>query len=163
MHLKIALLTQSLTLPTSSIASEAGNILACINAVKAYTGKVVDEFDVNYTGRFFNYSSAEWTGIKCEVLLDTVHSLKVDGKLYIVDGFAGYPAKRAYETMEKETDDAISLLESRIALLQRRLDQSEQKLKQQHPDISEIQLYITTNIGRATDRARVKTSVVAAS
>jgi hypothetical protein len=150
MKIKVCLILLSLTLPTTSIASEAGNILACINAVKTYTGKTVDEFDVNYTGRFIKFSTAEWTGIKCEVSLDSVHSLKVDGTTYVVDGFAGYPAKSAYETIEKRTEDAISLLESRIKLLERRLDGSEQKLKLPNPNISEIKEYIETGISKAT-------------
>ena len=150
MKIKVCLILLSLTLPTTSIASEAGNILACINAVKTYTGKTVDEFDVNYTGRFIKFSTAEWTGIKCEVMLDSVHSLKVDGTTYVVDGFAGYPAKSAYETIEKRTEDAISLLESRIKLLERRLDGSEQKLKLPNPNISEIKEYIETGISKAT-------------
>ena len=152
MNLKYLVVALTFVAPTTSTASEAGNILACINAVKAYTGKTVDEFDVNYTGRFIKFSTAEWTGIKCEVMLDSVHSLKVDGTTYVVDGFAGYPAKSAYETIEKQTEDAVSLLESRIKLLERRLDGSMQKLKRPNPDISEIKEYIETGISKATGK-----------
>jgi hypothetical protein len=152
MNLKYLVVALTFVTPTTSTASEAGNILACINAVKSYTGKTVDEFDVNYTGRFIKFSTAEWTGIKCEVSLDSVHSLKVDGTTYVVDGFAGYPAKSAYEAIEKRTEDAISLLESRIKLLERRLDGSEQKLKLPNPNISEIKEYIETGISKATGK-----------
>ena len=139
-------------LPTTSFSSEAGNIIACINAVKSYTGKTVDEFDVNYTGSFIKFSIAEWTGIKCEVKVESVQSLKVDGTTYVIDGFSGYPAKSAYELIEKQTQDAISLLESRIKLLERRLDSSEQKLKLPNPDISEVKEYIKKGISKATGK-----------
>ena len=152
MKMKLTALVLSIIIPSTSHAGEAENILACINTVKAYTGKTVDEFDVNYTGRFIKFSTAEWTGIKCEVSLDSVHSLKVDGTTYVVDGFAGYPAKSAYEAIEKRTEDAISLLESRIKLLERRLDGSEQKLKLPNPNISEIKEYIETGISKATGK-----------
>ena len=152
MKLKVYLILLPLVFPTTSFASEAGNILACINAVKSYTGKTVDEFDVNYTGRFIKFSTAEWKGIKCEVMLDSVKSLRVDGTTYVVDGFAGYPAKNLYEKIEKQTEDAVSLMESRIKLLERRLDGSMQKLKRPNPDISEIKEYIDTGISKATGK-----------
>ena len=82
--------------------------------------------------------------------MDSVQSLKVDGTTYVVDGFAGYPAKSVYEKIQKQTDDAVSLLGSRIKLLERRLDSSEQKLKLPNPNISEIKEYIETGISKAT-------------
>ena len=152
MKLKVYLILLPLVFPTTSFASEAGNILACITAVKSYTGKTVDEFDVNYTGRLIKFSTAEWPGIKCEVMMDKVQSLKVDGTTYVIDQFSGNAAKSAYETIEKQTEEAISLLESRIKLLKRRLDGSEQKLKLPNPNISEIKEYIETGISKATGK-----------
>ena len=150
MKMKLTALVLSIIIPSTSHAGEAENILACINTVKAYTGKTVDEFDANYTGKVLSFSTAEWTGIKCEVKVGFVNSLVVDGTAYVVDGYAGYPAKSAYKKIEKQTEDAVSLLESRIKLLERRLDGSEQKLMKPNPNISEIETYIETGIFKAT-------------
>ena len=51
-------------------AGEAENILVCIKAVKDFSGKNVDEFDVRYKGRTLGMSSAT-KGAKCSVNLDT--------------------------------------------------------------------------------------------
>lgn len=152
MKLKNLLFFVFLGFPATSIASEAGNILACINAVKAYTGKTVDEFDVTHTRRILTFSSAEWPGIKCEPVMNYVHNLTVDGKKYVIEGFAGSEAKRTYDDIEKETEDAVSLLKSRIKLLEQRLDRAEEQLKQPNPEIQEIRAFIDNGIKKATGK-----------
>ena len=147
---RLSLTTLLLTAPVYASAGEADNIMACISSVKLFSGKIVDEFDVRYTGRILGMSSAEWKGVKCSVKLGYIDELTVDGKQYIVDGFAGIEAKRSFDLLEKETGDAISLLESRVELLQRRLDQAKSRLKEPDPDIPEITAKVRDGIGRAT-------------
>jgi len=149
MKLKFTVIAFSLFIPNLSLASEAGNIFACIKAVKSYTGRTVDEFDVNYTGRILAFSSAEWSGIKCEVAFDSVQNLTVDGKKYIVDGFSGIDAKRTYEQISEKTEKAISLLNSRVKLLEQRLERSANQLMQPNPNLKEIKDFIGTGISKA--------------
>lgn len=136
--------------PLASLAGEAGNILACIDKIKIFSGKVVDEFDVRYTGRIVNFSTAEWRGISCSVKLGYVDSLTVDGRRYIIDGFAGTQAKSTYQTLEKETKEAVALLESRVQILERRLDDARSELQKPNPEITSILSYIREGISRAT-------------
>jgi hypothetical protein len=136
--------------PLTASAGEAENILSCIQSVNAYTGKSVDEFDVRYEGRILGFSSAEWPGIGCEVSLASVYNLTVDGRQYIFEGFSGRQAKTAYESLERETKEAISLLESRAQLLERRLEDARSTLKFPNPDIEAVQKGIRYGIGRAT-------------
>ncbi len=145
-----ALIVLSSTLPSTSYASDADNIIACIDAIKSHAGKTVDAFNVKYTDKFFNLNTAEWPEIKCEVLLGFVDGLTVDGKVYIVDGFAGFAAKKAYENMEEETEHAVTLLESRISLLEHRLKESKRRLKLPKPKIEEIQRYISEGLNKST-------------
>ena len=149
MKKNILVFTVLLSIPNAAFASEAGNILACINAVKTYTGKTVDEFDANYTGKIFSFSTAEWSGIKCEVAFDSVQNLTVDGEKYIVDGFSGIDAKRTYEQISAKTEKAVSLLNSRVKLLEQRLERSANQLRQPNPKLNEIKDFIATGISKA--------------
>ena len=136
--------------PLTATAGEAENILSCIQSVNAYTGKSVDEFDVRYEGRILGFSSAEWPGVMCEVSFASVYNLTVDGRQYVYEGFAGRQAKTAYENLERETEEAISLLESRVQLLERRLEDARSTLQMPSPDIEGVQDRIRDGIGRAT-------------
>ena len=149
MKKNILVFTVLLSIPNAAFASEAGNILACINAVKTYTGKTVDEFDANYTGKIFSFSIAEWSGIKCEVAFDSVQNLTVDGEKYMVDGFSGIDAKRTYEQISEKTEKAVSLLNSRVKLLEQRLERSANQLRQPNPNLNEIKDFIATGVSKA--------------
>ncbi|MDA9059824.1 hypothetical protein N9K33_05165 [Planktomarina temperata] len=149
MKKNILVFTVLFSIPNATFASEAGNILACINAVKTYTGKTVDEFDANYTGKIFSFSTAEWSGIKCEVAFDSVQNLTVDGEKYMVDGFSGIDAKRTYEQISEKTDKAVSLLNSRVKLLEQRLERSANQLRQPNPNLNEIKDFIATGVSKA--------------
>ena len=144
--------TIAMLLPASTYAGEAENIMACIKAVKSYSGKMVDEFDVNYKGKIINFSIAKWPGIECEVAFSEVYNLNVDGEVFVIDGFAGMDAKIAYEASATETADAISLLESRISLLKQRLDKAKTQLSQPSPLIDDIQEYVRNGIVKATGK-----------
>ena len=136
--------------PLTASAGEAENILSCIQSVNAYTEKSVDEFDVRYEGRILGFSSAEWPGIMCEVSLASVYNLTVDGHQYVYEGFSGRQAKTAFGSLERETEEAISLLESRAQLLERRLEDARSTLQLPNPDIEAVNEGIRYGIGRAT-------------
>ena len=136
--------------PSTSGASEEGNIRACIDAIDAYSGKNVDEFDVRYDGRILGFSTASWPGVACEVSMDTVFNLTIDGKQYVVDQFSGVEAKKTFEMLSAETDEAIAILESRISSLKRRIDKTEKDLKIPNADISASSAYIMEGILKAT-------------
>lgn len=146
----LAIATLMLAAPTSASAGEAENILACIEAVESYSSRTVDEFDVRYTGRILGFSSAEWQGIVCEITLGQVYNLTVDGHEYIFEGFSGRQASVAFDGLETDTEEAISLLESRIQLLERRLEEARDSLQMPNPDIQEIEEFIGEGIARAT-------------
>jgi hypothetical protein len=136
--------------PTLSLAGEGDNIMACIQAVQAFDGRTVDEFDARYEGRLLDLSEVKWPGIDCAVKLGLVFDLTVDGRQLIVDHFAGQQAKSTYERLEVSTDEAISLLESRIQILERRLADAETKLKQPNPDIKAVAAHVDSGIAKAT-------------
>ena len=136
----------------TAFAGEAENIAACADAVKTYTGEKVDEFDVVYEGAFLSFSVAKWPRVECEVTLASVWSLRVDGNQYIVEGFSGLKAKNEYEKLEVKTKEAIALLDSRKNILENRLAEAEQRLKEPKPNISEIAAHVETGIAKATGR-----------
>lgn len=135
--------------PMTASAGEAENIMSCIQSVNAYTGKSVDEFNVRYEGHILGFSSAEWPGIRCEASLASVYNLTVDGRQYVYEGFSGRQAKNTFEGLERETEEAISLLESRVQLLDRRLQDAKSALKLPNPDLAAVQESIRYGIGRA--------------
>ena len=148
----IILILIMLTQPSVTLAGEAENIGACIKSVKEYSGIDVDEFDANYEGKLLGFSKTKWDGITCDVKLSTVHNLTINGKKYIVDTFSGIDAKNIFSQIEKDTEEAVSLLESRIKLLEQRLKKSEKKLKLVNPDVNEIKEYIANGISKATGK-----------
>lgn len=151
-HIISVVLLFSGAIATPIHAGEADNILACITAAKEHAGLDLDEFDVSYTGKILGDSTAKWPSVECGVKFGTVFQLRANGKTYVIDGFSGRDAKIAYTALEKETGEAVSLLESRIAILERRLDSSKQKLMSPEPDIQEVKDYIRTGIAKATGK-----------
>ena len=134
----------------TAFAGEAENIAACADAVKTYTGKNVDEFDVVYEGAFLSFSVAKWPEVECEVTLASVWSLRVNGNQYIVEGFSGLKAKNEYQKLEVKTKDAIALLNTREDILERRLLKAEEQLRSPKPNIKEIRAKIDQGIKKAT-------------
>ena len=130
-------------------AGEAENIAACIAAVKDYTGRAVDEFNVRYEGSYLSFSVAEWEGVRCEVKLASVWNLEVDGEPAVDEGFAGRKAKELHQALELETDQAISTLEARIGILERRLEEAEAGLRKPQPDLDAIGAHVREGIEKA--------------
>ncbi|MDE4063692.1 hypothetical protein [Phaeobacter gallaeciensis] len=138
--------------PSVSFAGQGDNILACIEAVKAYNGRSVDEFDALYEGNIINRSEVKWPDIVCSVKLGLVFDLTVDGNQLIVDQFSGADAKATYERLENQTDEAIALIESRVQILERRLEDARAKLQKPQPDIAAVAAHVESGIAKATGK-----------
>ena len=129
--------------------ASADNLGACVSAVKDFANKSVDEFDAEYEDNFLSNDVAKWEGVSCEVKLESVQQLTVDGQKLIVDGFAGEEAKAANSQLAKDTERAIAKLESRIALLEQRMEKARTELKSPNPEIENISSYIQSGIEKA--------------
>lgn len=133
----------------SNVLASAENLGACVTAVKQFANKTVDEFDAEFEDKFISNDVAKWPGIICEVKLGSVQQLTVNGKRLIVDGFAGMRAKEAFSQLDQKTERAIAKLESRISLLEQRMEKAEAELKLPNPDIENISGYIESGIEKS--------------
>lgn len=140
-----------LTLLCGSVAyaGEAENIQACSDAVHAYSDKAVDEFDVIYEGHILDPSTAKWPGVYCEVKLETVINLQIDGKPMIVDRWPSPEAKEAFDAIDRDVTAALDQLQTRKALLEKRRSEAEDKLRMPGSDIGAITKYVEDGIGKA--------------
>ena len=105
--------------PGRAYADDAGNISACVEAA-GLGDRELDEFDVQYEGSFLGFSVAKWNGVECEVKLELVFNLTIEGERLIVELFAGKEAQSMYEKLEKSTDEAVATLKARVSLLKSR-------------------------------------------
>lgn len=133
----------------SNVLASAENLSACVTAVKQFANKTVDEFDADFEDKFIANDVAKWPGIVCEVKLESVQQLTVNGKRLIVDGFSGMTAKEAFSRLDEKTELAIAKLESRISLLKKRMEKAEAELKLPNPDIENISDYIGSGLERS--------------
>lgn len=137
----------ALSLP--AFAGESENIQACIKAIKANTGKLVDEFDVQYKSKFLAFDVARWPAIECEVMLEEVQNLSVDGKRFIVDGWPSPEAKAAYDALEQEVTAASAQLATRQRLIEGRLSDAYDKLRQPNTDIDSASDFVRQGVRKA--------------
>lgn len=152
MKIKLTLVAMLMFLPMNSIASEDGNVQACKNSVEYYTGRKVDDTNMEYSAGlfglrelieygneyYFGSSTITWPEIECEALLNNVLNLTVGDKKYIDDGFHG-DSKKRYEVLKTEIDSAVTLLKGRINDLEDSLADAKRELKQPNPQIDRIE------------------------
>ena len=136
-------------MPTLVIAGDAENISACVNKAQKYSGVVLNDFDVSYEGNWIAMSIAKWNNAYCEVKLGEVLKLEVNEKLLVVDGFSGQDSLELNGSLQGKTDAAINRLNARIALLQQRMENVTEKLKQTKPNHKELTEYIDDGIEKA--------------
>ena len=118
--------------------------------MKVFSGKTVTAFYVSYESNIFSADVAKCPDAECKVSGEQIRDLSVGGIIYVVDTFAGGEAKRTFEAMEGETNTAISLLETRIKVLKKRLASAERRLRMPQRDLTKIKQYIRTGISKAT-------------
>ena len=133
----------------SVFADATDDISACISAVKIFSGRDVNEFDVAYESNWILADVASWDGVECYVDSQKILRLVVDDITYVIDGFAGEEAKVAYGAMQEDTDAAISVLETRIQLLKERLEAVKRDLGQKDPDITGASAFIAEGIKKS--------------
>lgn len=138
-----------LALNTPVSAGETENIQACMAALKANTGKVVDEFDVQYESHFLTFDVARWPEVECEVVVGEVHNLTVAGRKLIVEGWPSPEAKAAYEALELEVSAATDQLNTRQQLIESRLSEAYEKLRQPGADVDAASDYVRQGIQKA--------------
>ena len=156
--LKILLPVMLSFVSISAFSGEAENISACVNKSKEFSGVVLNEFNVKYEGNVLARSVATWENATCEIKLGKVYTLEVNGIVYIYEGFAGKASYDLNNNLQAKTDEAVKLLNSRIALLQQRASQVSVSLTKPKPD----QAYLTRYINQGIEQSIGKTSTNAA-
>ena len=140
----------AIALPINSIsAATTEGVSACISAVKVFSGRDVNEFDVAFEDNWIFADVASWDDIKCRVSDEKILQLTVDSVTYVIDGFAGEDAKAAFGAMKADTDAAVAVLETRIELLRERLEAAQQDLGKRDPDIMGVSTFIAEGIEKA--------------
>ncbi len=110
-------------------AGEAENIQACATKSKEFAGVILDEFSASYEGNWLSASIVKWENVECEAKLGTVYNLTINGKNYIYEGFSGKKSYELNKKLEEKTNSAIKMLETRIRLLEQRMENVTLKLK----------------------------------
>ena len=133
------------------LADDAGNIQACVSKAKEFANVLLNEFDVIYEGNWIDLSVAKWTDhdTVCKVKFESVYDLRIKGKIYIYEGFAGQESYNLNNKLQKHTEEAIEKMESRITLLEKRMEKVTNKLRTNDPDHSALKGYINIGIERA--------------
>jgi hypothetical protein len=146
----------------NAFSGEAENISACVNKSKEFSGVVLNEFNVKYEGNLLARSVAKWENALCEIKLGKVFTLEVNGTVYIYEGFAGKKSYEINNTLQAKTNEAIGLLNSRIALLQQRASQVSASLAKPNPDhqhlINYVNQGIEQSIGKNVTSAAIKST-----
>lgn len=145
----ISVLAALIALSQPAFAGDTENIQACIKAIEVNTGKQVDEFDVQYESNLLAFDVARWPGIECEAVVGEVQNLSVDGKRFIVEGWPSPEAKAAYEALEQEVFAASAQLTTRQKLIEGRLSDAYDKLRQPNADIDSATDFVRQGIKKA--------------
>ena len=130
-------------------AATSEDVSACISAVKVFSGRDVDEFDVAFEDNWIFADVASWDGVQCHVSNEKILQLTIDDVTYVIDGFAGEEAKTAFDAMKADTDEAVTVLETRIQLLKERLETAKEDLGQKDPDITGASAFIAEGIKKS--------------
>jgi hypothetical protein len=139
---------------TSIFAGEAENIAACVKKAKELSGITLDGFDVVYEGNIFSMSTAKWNNAFCEVKFGDVFNLKVNGEFFVYEGFSGKDSYDLNEALHKKTEEAITIMYSRIELLKNRIGEVEDDLKKLKPDHGNLTRYINEGIEKSVGSSK---------
>jgi hypothetical protein len=134
---------------STAFADDAENIEACVQKAKEFASVKLDEFDANYEGSWLQNDVAKWDNAVCEVTATKVYNLNIEGKNYIYRGFSGEESYKLNEMLEETTQDAISILRSRVSLLEKRMENVTTKLKLVNPDHQDLVGYIKKGVDKA--------------
>lgn len=132
-------------------SGQAENIEACASKAKEYADVSLNEFNAVYEGNWLEYSKVAWRhgNTTCEVKFGSVYNLNIDGNNYIYQMFSGKDSYNLNEKLQGHTGNAIKMLESRISLLERRMETVTNKLKKQNPNHKDLEEYIDNGISKS--------------
>jgi hypothetical protein len=115
---RITLIILAMGISTMAFAGDAENIQACVKKAKDFAEVTLNEFDSSYESNILSMSTARWKNVYCEVKLNSVYNLQVNGQQYIYNGYAGKDSYILNSQLDEKTDVARNKLKSRIALLE---------------------------------------------
>jgi len=130
----------------NAAADDAENVKACVMKAKEFSGVSLRESDALYEGNIFSYSTAKWDNAFCEVKFETVYNLNVNNRKVIVEKFAGQSAYDLNQQLKRKTEEAIKRLQSRISILEKRMDQASEQLQKYNPDQQKLSKFIDDGI-----------------
>lgn len=135
---KFILFLSLIVISPISYGGDAQNIEACVNTARDFANVTLEPFAAKYEGNFIKNSVVKWKNAYCEVKFAEVYTLQIDGRDIVYQGYAGKDAYDLYQKIRGKTDNAINLLNARIALLQQQSDEASKKLKAAKPDLREV-------------------------
>lgn|GEM_PF-1043596 len=131
---------------THVFASKSGDIRACINSSKKYSGITLSKSSATYESNFLLANIIRWDNVLCEAKLGTVHDLTINGKAYIYKRFSGKDSYYLNSKLENRTKKAIKKLEAQIERLEDRMDNVTGKLQHHNPDHKSLEEYIDAGV-----------------
>lgn len=135
---------------TLAIAGDAENIEACVKKANDLAGVALDPFAAIYEGNILSMSTAKWSNSFCEVKLSDVYTLQINGVDVVYKGYTGRQSYELNQRLQAKTADAISQLNSRIALLQQRASQVSVSLKLANPNHKWLEQYVDEGVKKST-------------
>lgn len=130
-------------------AADADNISACVKKAKEFSSITLDPFAAAYEGNIVSLSTAKWENVLCEVKFGEVYNLLIHNRYLIYKGYAGKDAYELKKSLESRTDEAITRMDTHIALLKQRLDQVDVSLRKPNPDQNWLSRYIDEGIEKS--------------
>lgn len=130
----------------NALADDAENVKACVMKAKEFSGVSLRESDAVYEGNVFSYSTAKWNNVYCDVKFGIVYNLSVNNRKVIVEKFAGQSAYNLNQQLKSKTEEAVKRLQSRISLLEKRMDQASEQLQKYNPDQQKLSKFIDDGI-----------------
>lgn len=132
--------------PIYSYAGDAENIQACIDKARDFAEVNLTELEALYEGNIFTMSIVRWPNTTCEVKFGDVHNLIINGNQVLFNEFSGKSSFELNKALEIKTAAAIEQLNSRIELLEQRMRQVSENLKEPKPDHALLTEYVDKDI-----------------
>ena len=142
-----------LVMSTAAFAGDAENISACVKKAGDMAGETLDPFAAVYEGNILSMSTAKWNNAFCEVKFGDVYTLQIGDKSVVYKGYAGKESYDLNQNLQAKTDEAVSKLNSRIALLKQRAGQASSSLKLANPNRQWLTQYVDEGIEKALGKS----------
>jgi hypothetical protein len=134
-------------------AGQAENIKACVKQADNFAHIKLNEFVGRYEDNWLSDDIVKWENARCDVKLQNVRNLIINGKYYVYKGFAGRAGFEFYEKLERKTENAIDQLETlkrnieqRKLILESHLETASNYLKLPSPEFGKLEQAIDESI-----------------